>query len=142
MADTTGIRNVVISLDLENSQIKLMKILGNSIEDSVIEFLPINKRDFVSTNYGQMLVMGLKPYIERSDMRYVNYHLVLPDELFAMWKLSIPSIAKIKIEDALKVEILKDIEDENLFQYKTSLVSNDNNTAIFFAFDFITSFSL
>lgn len=132
MADTTGIRNVTISLDIENSQVKLMKILGTSIEDSVIELLPYDKKDLAEVTYGTMLVAALKPYMERSNMKFVNFHLVLPDELFAMWRIGVPTKSKIKIEDAIQTEIEKDLEDIKKFKYNTTLVSNDGNSAIFF----------
>ena len=134
MADTTGIRNVVISLDLDNSQVKLMKILGTSFEDSVIEFLPFDKKYYPPTEYDQMLLAGLRTYIEKANLNFVNYYLVLPDELFAMWRIVIPSFSKVKVEDVLKEELKKDLGDDyNKFQTNTTLLYQDKANQVFFA---------
>ena len=43
MAEVSGTRNVVISLDVENARVKIMKILGQSPANSIIEYLPFDR---------------------------------------------------------------------------------------------------
>ena len=108
MADN-GQRNVIISLDIKNARVKVMKILGQSQKNSVVEFLPFDKDLVVHGEYGKMFETGLARYVERANLRFAAFYVVLPDEVVTCWKISVPSLSKVKTEDALKAELAVDL---------------------------------
>ena len=114
MADN-GQRNVVISLDLKNARVKVMKILGQSQKNSIVEFLPFDRDLIVHGEYGKMFETGLARYVERANLRFAAFYVVLPDEAITSWKISVPSLSKVKTEDALKAEIAVDVGDPKDF---------------------------
>ena len=79
MADN-GQRNVILSLDLKNARIKVMKILGQSPKNSIIEFLPFDREFIIHGEYGKMFETGLARYVERANLRFAAFYIVLPDE--------------------------------------------------------------
>ena len=114
MADN-GQRNVVISLDLKNARVKVMKILGQSQKNSIVEFLPFDRELIVHGEYGKMFETGLARYVERANLRFAAFYVVLPDDAVACWKISVPSLSKVKTEDALKAEIAVDVGEPKDF---------------------------
>ena len=81
MAEVSGTRNVVISLDVENARVKIMKILGQSPANSIIEYLPFDRELALRSEYGKMYRAGLEPYVKRANLKQVVFYLVLPDDV-------------------------------------------------------------
>lgn len=133
MAEVSGIRNVILSLDVPNSRVKLMKILGQSPANSVIEYLPFERELSHSNDYGKMLAAGLAQYIKRANLRQAAFYLVLPDSAVSEWKLSMPALSRSKIDEALKSELAADLIEPKNFIVNTMQISQSKKTTVFLA---------
>lgn len=130
MADN-GQRNVILSLDIKNARIKVMKILGQSQNNSIIEFLPFDRDLVIHGEYGKMFETGLARYVERANLRFAAFYIVLPDEAVTCWKVSVPSLSKIKTEEALKAEIAVDLGEPKDFIFNYTLISSSKKLSVY-----------
>lgn len=130
MADN-GQRNVILSLDLKNARIKVMKILGQSPKNSIIEFLPFDREFIIHGEYGKMFETGLARYVERANLRFAAFYIVLPDEAITCWKINVPSLSKVKTEEALKAEIDLDLGTPKDFLVNYMLISSNKKLSVY-----------
>ena len=133
MAEVSGTRNVVISLDVENARVKIMKILGQSPANSIIEYLPFDRELALRSEYGKMYRAGLEPYVKRANLKQVVFYLVLPDDVVSSWKITLPSFSRSKTEEALRAELVADLGDVKEYSVNTTQIGSSKKTNTFIA---------
>lgn len=130
MADN-GTRNVVISLDMANARIKIMKILGQSHKNSIIEYLPFDNELVKQREYGKMFETGLSRYVKKANLHLATFYVVIPDELVINWKINVPTLNRIKTEEAMKSELLVDLGNPKDFIVSTEQIASTKNSTTF-----------
>lgn len=122
--------NVIIGVDVDNYNLKIMRVEGHDIASAKVDFIPVEQELVVRGEWARIMTETLPEYIEAQNFATTfAVWLVLPDRTVGTDVLTIPTLNKSKMATALETQMSELYRFYSGYKFnKLLLTSNKTNS--------------